>query len=104
MHNEDASASIYKTAYLLTCKIFSSDFNGRKAPNEEFTAYSYPGQIPGNAFSYNAKGFAFGVNALYPKIISLTRTRKFYFFVTKASSKIFKLIHIKHVNLSHAIC
>ncbi|CAF0950532.1 unnamed protein product [Brachionus calyciflorus] len=73
IHNEDSTPSVYNTSYLVTCKILSSDYSGVKSPTEEFTCYCYPGHLPGNAFGFNSYGFAFGINALYPKIL-LTNT------------------------------
>ena len=76
IHNEDGSAAIWETGYIVTVKCLSTDYNGRKSPNEEFTCYCYPAHLPGNAFGHNSKGFTFTVNALYPKVVSLNRTRK----------------------------
>ncbi|RNA13957.1 acyl-coenzyme A:6-aminopenicillanic-acid-acyltransferase 40 kDa form-like, partial [Brachionus plicatilis] len=69
IHNEDAAPSIYKSAYLVSCKITSSDYQGVNSPEEEFTCYCYPGHLPGNAFGFNSTGFVFGVNATYPKLM-----------------------------------
>jgi hypothetical protein len=76
IHNEDTSPIVYKTAYLVTLKINSSKYYDTTAPNEEFTCYCYPGHLPGNAFASNKAGFAFGVNALRPKLICLNSIRK----------------------------
>jgi hypothetical protein len=75
IHNEDSTASVYKTCYLATFKFISKDYNGRKSPNEEFTCYCYPGHLAGNGFGHNKSGFIFGVNALYPHLIAIDRTR-----------------------------
>lgn len=92
VHNEDSLFVVYDTAYIVTCKIrgskqFDSD---RVAPNEEFTSYCYPGQIPGNAYAFNSSGFAFTVDALVPKEIATKRMRKhlyiflfFFFWISK---------------------
>jgi hypothetical protein len=75
-HNEDASPSVYDTAYIVRLKIHSKDYNGKMSPNEDLTCYCYPAHLPGNAFGFNATGFVFGVNALYPRYIEPTRMRK----------------------------
>jgi len=45
-HNEDAAPIIASTAYLLTIQIPES--------NQLFTAYTYPGYLPGVAFGWNS--------------------------------------------------
>lgn len=51
------------------------NLSGLKSPEEEFTCYCYPAQLPGNAFGFNSSGFCFGVNALYSKHLILKRFR-----------------------------
>lgn len=49
VHNEDNTAGLYDTGYLIEAKIHSSTFdNGtRQSPEEHFIAYCYAGVIPG---------------------------------------------------------
>ena len=54
--------------------------SGVKSPNEEFTSFTYPGHLAGNAFSFNSAGFTFGVNALYSNQIALSRIRMCFCF------------------------
>ena len=75
-HNEDASPSVYNTAYLVTLNVKSTNYGNKKSPSEEITAYCYPAHMPGNAFGCNKQGFVFGVNAVYPKLLAVDRIRK----------------------------
>jgi hypothetical protein len=49
LHNEDHSAALYKTGYLVEADILSSKYDNNKheSPNEKFIAYCYAGGIPG---------------------------------------------------------
>ncbi|XP_002731371.2 beta-alanyl-dopamine/carcinine hydrolase-like [Saccoglossus kowalevskii] len=63
-HNEDTDPIIGKYAYITDAYII--DPTG-KYPTERFTAYTYPGSVPGNAFAFNADGMLFTMNAVFPK-------------------------------------
>ncbi|CAF1555887.1 unnamed protein product [Rotaria sp. Silwood1] len=75
LHNEDNTAGLYDTAYLVEADIKSSAYNGgtRHSPNERFVAYCYAGVIPGNAFGTNMYGFVVALNALHPNYIGENR-------------------------------
>jgi hypothetical protein len=51
--------------------------------------------LPGNAFGFNATGFVFGVNALYPRYIEPARMREYNHLI-----KTFFVLTVKLINLS----
>ncbi|XP_019644125.1 PREDICTED: uncharacterized protein LOC109485133 [Branchiostoma belcheri] len=68
-HNEDSDPLVKDHAYLIHAQI-----SPHKLPNgtqigdwEYFTAYTYPGHLPGCAFGHNLNGMVFTVNAVFPK-------------------------------------
>ncbi|ESO98431.1 hypothetical protein LOTGIDRAFT_231453 [Lottia gigantea] len=63
-HNEDADPLIKSRGYFVNATIIE----GGKI-QEQFTAYTYPGNLPGNAFSFNSAGLVFTLNGLYPKYV-----------------------------------
>ncbi|CAF3079823.1 unnamed protein product [Rotaria socialis] len=71
VHNEDNTAGLYETGYLVEADIKSSSYDDgtRHSPNERFIAYCYAGVIPGIAFGANMHGFAYALNALYPNFV-----------------------------------
>ncbi|CAF2562125.1 unnamed protein product [Rotaria sp. Silwood2] len=75
IHNEDNTAGLYETGYLIEADIKSSPYdNGtRYSPDERFIAYCYAGVIPGIAFGANKHGFAYALNALYPNFVGQNR-------------------------------
>ncbi|CAF4015347.1 unnamed protein product, partial [Rotaria sordida] len=75
LHNEDNTAGLYDTAFLVEADIKSSPYDGgtRHSPNERFLAYCYAGVIPGTAFGTNMHGFVFALNALLPNYIGENR-------------------------------
>eukprot|EP01087_Luapelamoeba_hula_P007378 TRINITY_DN1810_c0_g1_i2.p1 TRINITY_DN1810_c0_g1~~TRINITY_DN1810_c0_g1_i2.p1 ORF type:complete len:392 (+),score=56.25 TRINITY_DN1810_c0_g1_i2:46-1221(+) len=64
-HNEDASALVKEYGYILSVNITPS--NG---PAQQYTAFTYPGMLSGNAFGWN-KHIAFSCNALFPLAINM---------------------------------
>lgn len=56
-HNEDNVASIKSHTYVVHAKV-----NGRPA----FTAFTYPGELCGNAFGFNSQGVCFSVDGVSP--------------------------------------
>ncbi|XP_070574451.1 beta-alanyl-dopamine/carcinine hydrolase-like [Ptychodera flava] len=62
-HNEDADPLIKDYGYIIDAHII--DPTGHY-PEEKFTAFSYPGILPGNAFGFNSAGMIFSINAVFP--------------------------------------
>lgn len=56
-HNEDADPSFYDAFYLVHAKLDEKT---------EFTAFCYPGFLPGNAFGFNQHGVFFSVDNIQP--------------------------------------
>jgi len=69
-HNEDADSLVQSTAYLLHVEIKE----GQSVEN--FTAYTYPGVLPGIAFGFN-EHLAVSMNAVYPKEANIAAGRIF---------------------------
>ena len=57
-HNEDIDEAMRNNSYVL---------DARFDDGEHVTAYTYPGNIPGNAWGFNRYGLVFSTNGLYPK-------------------------------------
>ncbi|XP_035686378.1 uncharacterized protein LOC118422742 [Branchiostoma floridae] len=70
-HNEDADPLIKDHAYLIHAQVSPYKLpNGTQIGDwEYFTAYTYPGHLPGCAFGHNLNGMVFTVNAVFPKNI-----------------------------------
>ncbi|CAH1230212.1 Hypp288 [Branchiostoma lanceolatum] len=68
-HNEDAHPLVKEHAYLIHAQISPYKLpNGAQIGDwEYFTAYTYPGHLPGCAFGHNLQGMVFTVNAVFPK-------------------------------------
>lgn len=60
IHNEDSDSMVKPFGYLLSADI---DEDGVK---EQFTAFCYPGILPGRAFGFNMHGLTISVNSLSP--------------------------------------
>lgn len=58
-HNEDADADIKDYAYMIEIQY----------PTYRFTAYCYPGYLPGNTFGFNSHGLVITTNAEFPKAV-----------------------------------
>lgn len=71
-HNEDAVPELAANMYILCAEII--DDNGDKL--EKFRTIAYAGQLPGFSMGYNEHGLIFSINALYPRIVQLNKTRK----------------------------
>jgi len=67
-HNEDAALIVHKNAYLLSVEIPES--------GESFTAYTYPGILPGLAFGWTAD-LTFSFNFLFPIPVKVGLARSF---------------------------
>ncbi|KAH9523697.1 hypothetical protein Btru_040674 [Bulinus truncatus] len=65
-HNEDCDPKIKKCGYMVSVRIL--DDQGIKEL-ESFTAYCYPGVLPGTAVSFNRHGMLFTVNGLYADFV-----------------------------------
>ncbi|XP_041376020.1 uncharacterized protein LOC121388648 isoform X2 [Gigantopelta aegis] len=65
-HNEDGDPLVKDRGYLVHA-IIADKQSGHVLEN--FTAYTYPGILPGNAFGFNSHGKVFTVNALYPRLV-----------------------------------
>ncbi|XP_055343765.1 beta-alanyl-dopamine/carcinine hydrolase-like [Paramacrobiotus metropolitanus] len=61
-HNEDNDPEMKARSYMVSAEILAE--NGTLL--EKFTAFSYPGCLPGNAFSFNRAGIIFTVNSESP--------------------------------------
>ncbi|GAU94726.1 hypothetical protein RvY_06449 [Ramazzottius varieornatus] len=61
-HNEDNDPDMKAHSYLVSAEILSE--NGTIV--EKFTAFAYPGVLPGNAFSFNHAGVIFTANSESP--------------------------------------
>lgn len=61
-HNEDADANDLNNTYVSSVT---------SSTGASFSAYTYPGQLPGGAFGFNSAGVFFSTNAVFPKDISL---------------------------------
>ncbi|XP_059151917.1 beta-alanyl-dopamine/carcinine hydrolase-like isoform X2 [Physella acuta] len=64
-HNEDCDPKIKPYGYILSACILDDE----DKEVENFTAYCYPGVLPGTAFSFNKHGMVFTVDGLYPNFI-----------------------------------
>ncbi|XP_078619725.1 beta-alanyl-dopamine/carcinine hydrolase-like [Branchiostoma floridae x Branchiostoma japonicum] len=73
-HNEDGDANIQTCAYVIAANIAPYQLpNGDVLPEENFTAYCYPGVLPGVAYAYNSHGVCFSTNALLAKTLKCDR-------------------------------
>jgi hypothetical protein len=67
-HNEDGAPAFRGNMYLVQARV-----EGKPA----FTALSYPGFLPGNAFGFNAEGICFSVDYVLPQEIKVGIGRHF---------------------------
>ncbi|XP_064611883.1 beta-alanyl-dopamine/carcinine hydrolase-like [Liolophura sinensis] len=69
-HNEDIDPMVKTRAYVVNVTIYDSEdtYEPRRVI-EQFTAYTYPGHLPGSAFSFSAAGMVFNCNGLPPELI-----------------------------------
>jgi hypothetical protein len=74
LHNEDGSAALLNTSFLLSAAIVGGTTN--------FTAYVYPGFLPGMAHGWNAHGLSVCINALFEKAYNGAGIGKY--FMTRA--------------------
>ncbi|XP_078001144.1 beta-alanyl-dopamine/carcinine hydrolase-like [Glandiceps talaboti] len=65
-HSEDVTPDI-TNGYIIQAHILPSTSNPRE---EKFTAFSYPGTLPGNTFGINAHGLIFTGNMIFQKGIT----------------------------------
>ncbi|XP_078697940.1 beta-alanyl-dopamine/carcinine hydrolase-like [Branchiostoma floridae x Branchiostoma belcheri] len=73
-HNEDCDANIQKLGYVLVANVKPYRLpNGDVLPEENFTAFCYPGVLPGVAYGYNSHGVCFSTNALLAKTLKCDR-------------------------------
>ncbi|ELU14098.1 hypothetical protein CAPTEDRAFT_220846 [Capitella teleta] len=79
-HNEDSSPLIFDRGYMVNAEITG-------ASPHKFTAYAYPGELPGNAFGFNSYGLAITVNALYPKMVLPNRAPRNFLTRSVLSAK-----------------
>ncbi|KAL3854886.1 hypothetical protein ACJMK2_014122 [Sinanodonta woodiana] len=72
-HNEDAEPMIAPNSYIVSAHIIDQESNAGIVKNteEHFTAFSYPGFLPGYAFGFNKHGMVFSINELCPKKASV---------------------------------
>eukprot|EP00448_Togula_jolla_P024930 CAMPEP_0170575396 /NCGR_PEP_ID=MMETSP0224-20130122/3841_1 /TAXON_ID=285029 /ORGANISM="Togula jolla, Strain CCCM 725" /LENGTH=332 /DNA_ID=CAMNT_0010898177 /DNA_START=20 /DNA_END=1015 /DNA_ORIENTATION=+ len=56
-HNEDAASAVQRFAYIVEAQI---------GLDIAFTSYTYPGNLPGNAWSFNEAGVVLTLNAVFP--------------------------------------
>ena len=85
-HNEDNDAGMKAHSYIVSAEILSE--NGTTV--EQFTAFAYPGFLPGNAFSFNRAGVIFTLNSESP--------------ITVPTDKIRKITLCLHLFLSYLTC
>jgi len=71
-HNEDNAVSIRNRGYVVVAKVKGNATLGIR--DESFTAYSYPGILPGNAFGFNDDGLVIAINALFPAVVQPKKT------------------------------
>lgn len=76
-HNEDGVVINTGIAYIVDVKILSTD---PKVPQENFTAFCYPGVLCGNAFGFNRdKKAVYATDALFPRNINTTGLGETFF-------------------------
>ncbi|XP_069135522.1 beta-alanyl-dopamine/carcinine hydrolase-like [Argopecten irradians] len=71
-HNEDCDPQSKNFGYIISAHITEDDIN------EKFTAFSYPGSLPGNTFAFNYHGMVFACNGLYPKTAISGATPRYF--------------------------
>jgi len=82
-HNEDAAPDIKQNAYLLEIEIPET--------GENFTAYTYPGVLPGLAFGWNER-LTFSFNFVFPLPVKIGLARAFVNRHVLASSSVSEAI------------
>jgi len=86
-HNEDNEPAIGRYAYILHVSIIDNDDvnNGDHYQTKQdnikqhpwFTAYTYPGTLPGCAWAFNSHGLVQTTNALFPEDIGTTNIGRY---------------------------
>ncbi|XP_033748001.1 LOW QUALITY PROTEIN: uncharacterized protein LOC117333003 [Pecten maximus] len=71
-HNEDCDPESKNFGYIVSAHIRED------STDEKFTAFSYPGSLPGNTFAFNKHGMIFACNGLYPKTAVLGATPRYF--------------------------
>ncbi|KAK7100352.1 hypothetical protein V1264_023322 [Littorina saxatilis] len=66
IHNEDCDPMIKPYGYLLSVEVEEDGEEGEGKVKEQFTSFTYPGFLPGCAWSYNVHGLTISINGLYP--------------------------------------
>ena len=64
-----------KYGYIIKAEIVSDD----NIVKEAFTAYTYPGLVPGNAFGFNNHGLLITCNAVFPKRCNQSSLREYWY-------------------------
>jgi hypothetical protein len=73
-HNEDSGPLVRDYAFLVEVRLLDA----KNKTVEAFTAYNYPGMLPGNGFGFNQHGIAHSVNAVYPKQLRTDGVGRYY--------------------------
>nr|XP_006812286.1 PREDICTED: uncharacterized protein LOC102801806 [Saccoglossus kowalevskii] len=81
--NEDAPTVMKEHAYILEAEISEPDKPWR---NENFTAYTYLGMIPGLCYGFNSHGLAFSATAVFPQNVLTGVTSPVHFVARKLLS------------------
>ncbi|XP_060066549.1 beta-alanyl-dopamine/carcinine hydrolase-like [Ylistrum balloti] len=71
-HNEDCDPESKNFGFMVSAHIIED------STEEKFTAFSYPGSLPGNTFAFNKHGMIFACNGLYPKTALLGATPRYF--------------------------
>ncbi|OQV12691.1 hypothetical protein BV898_13012 [Hypsibius exemplaris] len=72
-HNEDNDPGMKAHSYIVAAEIVAD--NGTLV--EKFTAFTYPGTLPGNAFSFNRAGVVFTVNSESPLTVPVDKIPRY---------------------------
>ncbi|XP_071081864.1 beta-alanyl-dopamine/carcinine hydrolase-like [Haliotis cracherodii] len=67
-HNEDGSPNAKTRAYILHAIIVN---NVTGTVEEDFTSFTYPGELPGDAYGFNIHGVVLTMNAVLPVIAGI---------------------------------
>ena len=79
-HNEDTYPLVKTDGYFVSAHIVDTAYDSQGNPykvEQQFTHFTYPGLLPGQAFGINSHGVVQTVNALYPELVLRNRTGRY---------------------------
>ncbi|XP_045616266.1 beta-alanyl-dopamine/carcinine hydrolase [Procambarus clarkii] len=87
-HTEDALPENLNHTYMVSAHITEAEPQGKWGIRSEgFTAYCYPGHLPGYCMGYNHHGLVYSINALYPQTVLAGKTPRHFLCRALLSAK-----------------